>query len=365
MRYQLVQAAIVHLFLKKLLEDPERLTTHIRFVFAATMLKVAYGIDIDDGDHEIVRVIDEGVEGTAQAFAPGKFLVDHVPWLEHVPAWFPGAGFQRQFATWRAAQTLVKDVPFMQRRTIDEHTTSSYATVVDQLLKKRNHVNPEYWEELVKSVAAVVYEAGSDTSFSAMQAAFLAMSLHPEVQRKAHAELDAVVGRSRLPDFRDLDSLVYVQAILKEVLRWHTVTPLGIPHRTMKDDVFCGYFVPAGTVLIANIWDCMHDPGVYEDPDDFLPERFIKHGVLNADVLDPICPGRYFAQSTLLLNIASVLHIFNISPPLDNDGRPLTIKHDMTDGFLSYPEDCRCTIKPRSSDASALIVNSQGRTNSN
>ena len=87
-----------------------------------------------------------------------------------------------------------------------------------------------------------------------MQAAFLALSLHPEVQKKAQTELDRVVGRSRLPDFRDLDSLVYVRAVLKEVMRWHTVTPLGIPHRTKKDDVFDGYFVPAGTILIANIW---------------------------------------------------------------------------------------------------------------
>ena len=87
-----------------------------------------------------------------------------------------------------------------------------------------------------------------------MQAVFLAMSLNPEVQNTAQAELDRVVGPNRLPEFRDLDSLVYVQAILKEVLRWHTVTPLGIPHRTQEDDIFCGYFVPAGTVLIANIW---------------------------------------------------------------------------------------------------------------
>ena len=87
-------------------------------VFAATMLKIAYGIDISDGDDEVVRIVDEGLEGTAQAFNPGKFFVDHIPWLEHVPAFLPGAGFQRQFAKWRAAQTLVKDVPFMKRRSM-------------------------------------------------------------------------------------------------------------------------------------------------------------------------------------------------------------------------------------------------------
>jgi cytochrome P450 len=52
------------------------------------------------------------------------------------------------------------------------------------------------------------------------------MTLYPEVQRKAQAEIDSVVGNSRLPDFSDQDALPYVQAVLKEVLRWHPVTPL-------------------------------------------------------------------------------------------------------------------------------------------
>ena len=87
-------------------------------VFAATMLKIVYGIDISDTSDEVVRIVDEGIEGTAQAFLPGRFLVDHIPWLEHIPIWFPGACFQRQLAKWRAAQMLVKDVPFMRRRSI-------------------------------------------------------------------------------------------------------------------------------------------------------------------------------------------------------------------------------------------------------
>jgi len=54
------------------------------------------------------------------------------------------------------------------------------------------------------------------------------MILYPEVQRKAQTEIDQVVGNSRLPDFSDQDVLPYVQAVLKEVLRWHPVLPLGV-----------------------------------------------------------------------------------------------------------------------------------------
>lgn len=59
----------------------------------------------------------------------------------------------------------------------------------------------------------------------------LLMNLHPEVQAKAHEEIDRVVGRDRLPNFEDRENLPYINAIVKEVLRWHPVSPLGLPHR--------------------------------------------------------------------------------------------------------------------------------------
>ena len=62
---------------------------------------------------------------------------------------------------------------------------------------------------------------------SALETFFLAMALYPEAQRTAHAEIDAVLGDSRLPDFSDEEKLPYVGAVLKEVLRWHPVVPLG------------------------------------------------------------------------------------------------------------------------------------------
>lgn len=81
------------------------------------MLKVVYGIEIDHGDHEIVHDIREAVDSISEAFVPGKFLVDYIPWLEYVPAWFPGAGFQKKFAMWRAKQMVMKNKPFEMRNT--------------------------------------------------------------------------------------------------------------------------------------------------------------------------------------------------------------------------------------------------------
>ena len=96
------------------------------------------------------------------------------------------------------------------------------------------------------------------------------MALYPEVQKKAQAEIDAIVGPNRLPDFHDRPSLPYIDAIIKESSRWNLVLPFGrcfvtaiitiltssegIPHMSSTDDEYNGYFIPKGTVMIGNAW---------------------------------------------------------------------------------------------------------------
>ena len=73
--------------------------------------------------------------------------------------------------------------------------------------------------ETIKWTAATFYGGGADTTVSAISTFFLAMTMHPEVVKKAHEELDRVVGSERLPSFEDRVRLPYVDAICKEVLR--------------------------------------------------------------------------------------------------------------------------------------------------
>ena len=99
-----------------------------------------------------------------------------------------------------------------------------------------------------------------------------AMALYPDVQRKAQAELDTVVGPDSLPNFDDRSNLPYIEATVKELLRWQPVIPIGmrgdyrsskelkvtllagIPHAVTEDDVYEGYFIPKGTVVFGNMW---------------------------------------------------------------------------------------------------------------
>ena len=97
------------------------------------------------------------------------------------------------------------------------------------------------------------------------------MALYPEVQKKAQAEIDAVVGPNRLPNFHDRPSLPYINAVIKESTRWNLAAPLGgpffiiivstiltssegIPHMSTGADEYNGFYIPKGTIMIANAW---------------------------------------------------------------------------------------------------------------
>jgi len=201
---------------------------------------------------------------------------------------------------------------------------------------------------------------------SALATFVLAIVTHPEVQIKAQKELESVLGRDRLPEFGDRQSLPYINAIVKEVLRWNPVAPLGLPHMTTNDDEVDGYFVPAGTIIIGNSWGILHDPTIYPDPSRFNPERFMTKGdnqYLSA--MDPltvcfgygrrVCPGRFTADSHLWITIASMLSVFDISTAADELGKPIKVTPAFSTGMISHPLPFKFSMKPRGASATSLI----------
>jgi cytochrome P450 len=172
----------------------------------------------------------------------------------------------------------------------------------------------------------------------------LAMLVYPETQARAHEELDAVVGRARLPTFADYPHLPYIRAMVKEVLRWRPTGPLGVPHRSTEDDWYEGMFIPKGTICIPNMWHMNRDPEVYgENAADFDPARHLDasgkftsgesgakdDGHVSYGFGRRVCVGRYVADNSLFINIAVMLWASKIERkknalgqlvPLDVDG---------------------------------------------
>ncbi|KAI0255205.1 cytochrome P450 [Lactifluus subvellereus] len=89
------------------------------------------------------------------------------------------------------------------------------------------------------------------------------MLAYPKIQARAHAGLDAVVGRTRLSTFADYPHLPCIRAMAKEVLRWSSIGPFAILHPSAGDDWYEGMFILKGTICIPNVSHMNRDPKIY------------------------------------------------------------------------------------------------------
>ncbi|KAI0085385.1 cytochrome P450 [Irpex rosettiformis] len=99
--------------------------------------------------------------------------------------------------------------------------------------------------------------------------------------------MDRVVGTDRLPTWEDRESLEYLECVFREVLRCTSPAPLGIPHATAKEDIYKGYLIPKGSMVIVNIWGMLHNSDIYPDPDKFVPERYEGLSKEELEKIDP------------------------------------------------------------------------------
>jgi len=187
----------------------------------------------------------------------------------------------------------------------------------------------------------------------------LAMLAYPETQARAQTELDAVVGRTRLPTFVDYPHLPYIRAMVKELLRWRPASPIIEPHRTTEDDWYEGMFIPKGTICYANVWHMNRDPVIFgKNTEDFDPARYLdasggmapgmselkKEGHFSYGFGARNCVGRHMADNTLFINIAILLWAMKIERKKDASDRFLPLDVDgwvdgglvMLAGFITY-----------------------------
>ncbi|KAH9070992.1 cytochrome P450 [Lactarius deliciosus] len=352
--YQPLEQQAVHRLLRNLLSSPDNFVQHLRHMAGQVILSIAYGIDVLPENDPYVADAENVLRAAAIATTKEALLLDLIPWLIKMPSWFPGARYKRYAREWRP---IVVGAVKTTYNKVKSELAAGTATpsVAAKLISKLDEDPTEEDLWVARAIPGTMYLGGTDTTVSALQTFILAMTLYPEVQRKAQIEIDQVIGNSRLPNFSDQDALPYVQAVLKEVLRWHPVTPLGVPHMVRVSDIYEGYYIPAGSIIIPNVWGMMRDPAVFAEPDRFYPERW-----LSADALAfpnqafgfgaRQCPGRFLARASTWSNIASILATFHITPT--EDGPP---EEAYSSGTISYVEPFRCNILPRSAATASLV----------
>ena len=189
--------------------------------------------------------------------------------------------------------------------------------------------------------------AGEDTTATTLSWWMLAMIAFPEVQHRAQAEIDTVVGRDRLPTFADAPRLPYVCAIIKEILRWRPASAFA-PHVATEEDWYEGMYIPKGTICIANLWHCNHDRAVFgEDADEFRPGRHLdENGELQSGPFETnqaghvgfgfgrrICVGKDLATESLFIDTVRILWATKLERTRDKNGVevPLSVLETIVD----------------------------------
>ncbi|KAG1750230.1 cytochrome P450 [Suillus lakei] len=297
-----------------ILEDPYNFQNHAATYAATTITKVAYGkttpTSATDSEPNRAR---EHFKILRKALRPGAYLVDSIPWLKYLP-WYG------QELKWGYGRYRQLNIDQLNR--------------VKQQIQSNVDVGPSFAKYMLENVqlhgmtememaflAGGFFSAGFDTTTMAICTVMMAAACFPEEQAKVQAELDAVVGRHRVPTFADEQSLPRLHAFISEALRWRPLVPNGVAHRTTKDVIWRNYCIPAGTTVVGHHWSISRDPDVFPEPHAFKPQRWINdQGCLRDDLKffvfgfgRRVCPGQHVATRSVFINSLLILWAFHLT----------------------------------------------------
>ncbi|KAH7888012.1 cytochrome P450 [Phlebopus sp. FC_14] len=361
--YPLVERQVQR-FLQRLIHTPEAIsngdaTTKVFRLSGALILSISHGYEAQIENDPYIKTAETAIHYFSTTTVAGASVVEFLPILKFLPPWFPGATFHKTALAGKLALEEMTDQPHEAVKA--EITAGTAKPSFTRALLEERRLSAE--EEFVVKWSAQTLYSGQNPTVAALHSFFLAMTLFPEVQRKAQAEIDAKIGHDRLPSLHDRDELPYLNAMNLELLRWYTLAPLGVAHVTTDDDLYEGYLIPKGSCIFANLWTILRDPKTYSDPLEFKPERFIQTKDKQPDT-DPRnvcfgfgrrqCPGMTFAEMSLFIESAMILSMFNIKKATEG-GNIITPELMQTTGTISFPCPFKCVIEPRSPKAAELV----------
>ncbi|KAJ3574063.1 hypothetical protein NP233_g2019 [Leucocoprinus birnbaumii] len=285
--------------------------------------RVAYGHEINSNDDPYLKIAEDSGYALTHCGPVGATPVDLLPILQYFPSCFPGVYFAGQARIFSKYIQKLHECPFSEVRKAMAAGTAkpSFLSYDLERLHREGNETPEEFVE-VKGAVAVVYCAGTDTTWANLSIFMLAMTLHPECQVRAHGEIDAHVDGSRLSEMTNRESLPFIDCILNETYRWLNAVPSGVPHKVVEDDVYRGMLIPKlGALIFANI---------------------------------RICPGRHLADTSHLIAIATILSLYEIKAR-GPDGKEIIPEIALESGFTVHPKPYECVVQTRNERARKLV----------
>ncbi|KAJ4982041.1 hypothetical protein NE237_032878 [Protea cynaroides] len=265
-----------------------------------------------DDDHvDKARQFQELVEEMFAA-AGASNVADFLPLLK----WVYFNGVEKKLVRLQRRRDQFMLELFEEYRTARTHSKDE-KTLIDVLLSQQEADPNYYTDDIIIGIIQVLLLAGTDTTAGTMEWAMTLLLNHPEVLKKAQAEIDAITGQGRLINESDVANLPYLLCIINETLRMYPAGPLLIPHESSQECIVGGFSIPRGTMLLVNLWAIQNDPKLWEEPTKFKPERMEgMGGVRDGYKLMPFgsgrrsCPGEGLALRVASLTLASLIQCF-------------------------------------------------------
>ncbi|XVF10721.1 hypothetical protein REPUB_Repub07fG0206900 [Reevesia pubescens] len=192
--------------------------------------------------------------------------------------------------------------------------------LLDTLLHINEDNNEELDRNLINHLLLDLFTAGTETTSSTIEWAMAELLHNPKALAEARRELKQIIGEGNQVEESDVACLPYLQAIVKETLRLHPPAPLLLPRKAEADIEIHDFIVPKGAQVLVNAWAIGRDPKLWEEPDSFLPERFIgsemdvkgrDFGLIPFGAGRRICPGLPLAIRMLHLMLGRLIHSFD------------------------------------------------------
>ncbi|KAL4071072.1 cytochrome P450 [Scleroderma yunnanense] len=341
--YQILQTGYARKLILDILDDPANHQKHVKGYSASVILAITYGKTTPTAytDPEAVA-INRFMDRVMNTVRPGTYLVDSYPILKYVPYYLS------TLRQWHQEELsfFQSQVDTVRQQLAKGESRSCFAKYLLEN-QERESLN----DKELAYIAGSMFGAGSDTTASAITFIVFSAALNPKAQEKVQEELDAVVGRDRLPTFADWDALPQTTAFIAETARWRPIVPGGFPHCATKDVIWNGYLIPAGTAVVANHWAIANDPEVFPNPEVFDPQRWIDMtGKVRRDIEfctfgfgRRVCPGQHVANRSIFINTVLMLWSFRISQdpasPIDSFGFP--------DAVSVQPHPFKAIFEPR------------------
>ncbi|KAG0434422.1 hypothetical protein HPB47_019120 [Ixodes persulcatus] len=220
---------------------------------------------------------------------------------------------------------------------------------LEKIKEHQDDPNPSFNMEHLVGTVLNFFGAGSNTVALSIHWHMLNCAKNADtVQSRIQKEIDDVVGSERRPTWADRTRMPFTMAAIWEMYRWKTISPLGIPRGATDDTHIRGFFIPKGTVVIANLWAVHMDPKLWTKPDEFDPRRFMDEegrGILaKPEYLIPfsigkrMCPGETLATVEIFVYLTSLLQKFRVLP---EEGHDVCLDTETTSFNIPKPQKLR------------------------